>query len=433
MICLCTLLLIYAIQPTAAETAGPSSNWAPPIIDLGNFLSGDPIRRSRMVQELRQACESTGFFYLANHGISDYVTDAAVTATRTFFALPEYAKVEVHTNHSLVEPKTSRGFISFGEESLDPAMKADGKEVLDIGREEPLAAAAVPFHGPNRWPTALSDREFRDPILAHQNALWDVANSLTRAFALALGVKENYFAEMIDDPCIIHRLNFYPSDVGSKEEKGKETGLRCGAHSDYGFFTLLLQIGGGDADLEVFLQGDNSGGGQDKKGANEAVGGTWVGVPPKAGLINVNLGDLMAVWSNGLFKSTLHRVVDSSSSADPDPRYSIGFFFDPNYEARVEPLAACITPTRPKAFVAVPSAGMRKLAKFEATWSTLERRSGWDEELHGALFEDEATRRRQGPITIAGEVVSKDLSGDTNENIADDAEECEKDLVGGLS
>ena len=248
----------------------------------------------------------------------------------------------------------------------------------------------MPFHGPNRWPSALRHSEFRDPVLAHQSALWDVANSLTRAFALALGVEENYFAEMVDDPCIIHRLNFYP---GSQEENKRETGLRCNAHTDYGFFTLLLQVGGGDADLEVFLQNE------------EEEEGNWVGVPPKAGLINVNLGDLMAIWSNGLFKSTLYRVVDSSAcSSNPDPRFSIAFFLDPNFDSHVEPLATCVTSSRPRAFTSVPSAGTRKLAKFEATWSTLERRSGWDEALHGALFEDEAAQRpNQGVVKVARE------------------------------
>ena len=99
-------------DPTAGST-GDKFGWAPPIIDLGDFLSEDPNLRSQMVRELRKACESTGFFYLANHGISESVTKAAVTATKTFFALPQHAKMEVHTSHSLVTPKTSRGFISY--------------------------------------------------------------------------------------------------------------------------------------------------------------------------------------------------------------------------------------------------------------------------------------------------------------------------------
>ena len=91
---------------------------------------------------------------------------------------------------------------------MDVNKASDYKEVLDIGREDSEDRISIPFHGPNNWPTAFP--ELKRPVLDHQEQLWKVANDLTHAFALALGQEEDFFDRYIDDPIIIHRMNYYP-------------------------------------------------------------------------------------------------------------------------------------------------------------------------------------------------------------------------------
>ena len=128
------------------------------------------------------------------------------------------------------------------EELLDVSSSPDYKEVLDLGPEEDaVAAAAVPFHGPNRWPSALSDAQFKNPLLAHQAKLLEVARDLVHAFALALGVEECYFDQFIQDPILIHRLNHYPQREHQQSQEDHRE-LSCGAHTDYGLLSLSFNF-----------------------------------------------------------------------------------------------------------------------------------------------------------------------------------------------
>eukprot|EP00747_Dinoflagellata_sp_TGD_P209353 gnl/TRDRNA2_/TRDRNA2_82749_c0_seq1.p1 gnl/TRDRNA2_/TRDRNA2_82749_c0~~gnl/TRDRNA2_/TRDRNA2_82749_c0_seq1.p1 ORF type:complete len:402 (-),score=66.56 gnl/TRDRNA2_/TRDRNA2_82749_c0_seq1:44-1180(-) len=331
-----------------------------PVFDLDTFNRGGAAREAALA-ELRAACEVHGFLYLAGHGISEDVLDGMATAARRFFKLPAEAKEQLAARYQAVRPSTSRGFIKVKQEALDPRKGGDIKEVLDLGREGTLEHAQTPFQGPNLWPHSLSDAEFRYPAMRHLDAMWGLARNLTHAFALSLSLPETYFDEFVNDPIIIHRLNYYPPHVPTTVEH-----LNCGEHTDYGFFTLLQQVQdvGTSEDLQIHV-GD----------------GKWVTAPSVPGLLNVNLGDMMERWTNGRYKATLHRVVANSEKE----RWSFPFFFDPNYNATVAPVPTCVREGE-KPLYAPVEAGKRKLAKFEATWSELEPSTGWDEAKHGALF-----------------------------------------------
>lgn len=299
------------------------------------------------VAQLREVMQRHGFLYLSNHGVPEPVLEGIVPAMQKFFSLPHQEKMTIGTNTSRVRPKTSRGFIC--NETLDPTRGADLKEVLDMGRDGTLAAAATPFQGPNNWPVALAAEEFKEPVLRHMQAMWQLAKDMAHAIALSLSLPRAFFDEFIDDPIIIHRLNHYSAHTPVDRSQ-----LSCGEHTDYGFFTLLQQVSG-SGDLQVYV-GDSAG---DSK---------WVAAPIVPGTLNFNIGDLMEIWSNGLYNATLHRVV----AQEPRERMSIAFFFDPNYEAVIEPVPTCVSDEMPRRFKAV-QAGPRKLAKFEATWPELEK------------------------------------------------------------
>uniref|UniRef100_A0A7S0FIB5 Fe2OG dioxygenase domain-containing protein n=1 Tax=Pyrodinium bahamense TaxID=73915 RepID=A0A7S0FIB5_9DINO len=311
-------------------------------------MSASSAREVRLERRLRDALKDHGFLYLANHGIQDDILEGAAEAMRRFFALPLEEKSKLHTDFTRVHPRTSRGFIL--KEALNTSRGEDIKEVLDIGREGSEAALAIPFQGPNVWPATLPPEDFKLPILRHQEAMWDLACDMTRAIALSLALPETFFDQFVDDPIIIHRLNYYPAHLSPGPNH-----IACGEHTDYGFFTLLQQVGGSE-DLEVH------------------AGGQWVPVPAVPGMLNFNIGDLMDVWSNGLYRATLHRVITKQRCE----RGSLAFFFDPNYEAIVEPVPTSVSAESPQKYSKV-QAGRRKLAKYEAVWRELDKTAKLEE------------------------------------------------------
>jgi isopenicillin N synthase-like dioxygenase len=69
--------------------------------------------------------------------------------------------------------------------------------------------------------------------------------------------------------------------------------------------------------------------------------GNWINANPIPGAFVVNIGDMMERWTNGQWKSTLHRVIHQGSKY----RVSVPFFFEPNYDAIVKPLRKCVDRT----------------------------------------------------------------------------------------
>jgi isopenicillin N synthase-like dioxygenase len=94
----------------------------------------------------------------------------------------------------------------------------------------------------------------------------------------------------------------------------------CGAHTDYGCVTLLLTDPTPGA-LQVQLKD-----------------GTWLNADPIPGAFVVNIGDMIERWTNGLWKSTMHRVIHRGQQY----RISVPFFYEPNFDAMVRPLEKCV-------------------------------------------------------------------------------------------
>jgi isopenicillin N synthase-like dioxygenase len=131
------------------------------------------------------------------------------------------------------------------------------------------------------------------------------------AIAVSLDQSPEFFDACYETPLARGQMVFYPP---STIEDEKEERFGVAPHTDFGVLTLLLQ--------------DNSGGLQVRSKAGE-----WIEAPPIEGTLVCNIGDLLARWSNNRFASTVHRVVNRTSSA----RYSIPVFFDPNTDTIVDP------------------------------------------------------------------------------------------------
>jgi isopenicillin N synthase-like dioxygenase len=307
-----------------------------PVVDLEPFLSGRD--RARTAAEIGRACREVGFLYVRNHGVAPDLVARIFAVAKSYFDLPRAAKMRQHIKKS----PHHRGYFPLFEENTDPDLTADLKEgfdmAMDLGPDDPDVRAGTPLHGPNVWPD--QPPEFRAVAAAYYAAMTDLARTLLRSFALALEIDEFFFRDKVSKPLAQLRLLHYPPQTGHVEAKT----LGCGAHTDYGCLTILAQdaIGG--------LQLQNCNGG-------------WIEAPPIPGAFVINVGDQMARWTNDAFPSTPHRVINTSGRE----RYSIPFFFDPNYDARIECLANCQGPDRPAKYAPV-LAGEYLVQRFNDTF-----------------------------------------------------------------
>jgi isopenicillin N synthase-like dioxygenase len=280
-----------------------------PRIDLGPLRDGDDT--ARLASEVDNACREIGFFVVVNHGIAGDVRAAMLDRARAFFALPLECKNRV----AIADNPAHRGFSPIAAETLEEGLPADLKEAYDLGvecgPEHPEVRRGTPLHGPNPWPELEG---FRAAVEAYFDAGLAAQALVHQALALALGLDRDHFAPALVDPLVWLRLLHYPPPSIRRSEHQ----LACGAHSDYGTVTLLAQddVGG----LEVRRRD-----------------GTWMRVRTDPDQIVVNLGDLMARWTNGRYVSTLHRVV----MHDENDRYSLPFFGAPAYHTLVEALPTC--------------------------------------------------------------------------------------------
>ncbi len=313
-----------------------------PLIDLAPLFGGDAAARAATARQIGAACRDIGFFYVTNHGVPAALVERAFAQSARFFALPAAQKAEIGIEQSACH----RGYFMVGGENLDPAKQkkaGDLKEGVKIGRDLPLEHALVqantPLHGPNQWPQDLPG--WRDTMQAYYDAMEALGRQMLHAFALALQLPETHFDNWLNTPMTTLGPLHYPPQRGHITEEQ----LGAGAHTDYGCLTILAQ--------------DDAGGLQVRSTA-----GQWIDAPPIPGSFVVNIGDMMERWTNGAFTSTVHRVINVSGRE----RYSLPFFFDPDFSTPVVCLETCLaageTPKYPPT-----TAGQHLLDMINASFS----------------------------------------------------------------
>lgn len=285
-----------------------------PIIDLTPLVSGDHVAKARLGEALRQACEHSGFFYVAGHGIPQSLTDSVFAASKAFFDLPLADKQRV----SKASSAANRGYEDLGGQTLEPGAPPDLKEGFYIGEDvspdDPRVLAGAFNTGPNQWPQGVSG--FREVMTEYYARLLELSERIMTALALSLGLPEDYFREFCTQPLATLRLLHYPPQPPQAEpgEKG------CGAHTDFGGITILL------LDDKPGLQVWNDG------------SGCWMDADQIPGTFVVNLGDMIARWTNDRYRSTLHRVINTSGAE----RYSVPFFYSGALQHQVRCLPVCL-------------------------------------------------------------------------------------------
>lgn len=295
-----------------------------PLIDIAPYRSGDRHGADALARSVADACERIGFFLVSGHGVPEALIDDAYRAARDFFDLPMDEKVAVARKR----PEISRGYNRLADQSLSysrgVAAPPDLQESINFG---PVEVPSSPYftegHGavhfaPNLYPERPAG--FTEATRRYYRAMEELAATIMRIFARGLGLPDGFFDDKIDRHVSSLRYVNYPHQPDAPSE-GQ---LRAGAHTDYGSLTIL-RIEDAPGGLQV----------QDR-------GGRWVDVPVIPGSLVVNIGDLMAQWTNDRWVSTMHRVVNPPRERARDSRrISLVFFHQPNYDAEVACLPSC--------------------------------------------------------------------------------------------
>lgn len=309
-----------------------------PIIDLTPFLPTSTHLYPSVAAHLQAklttanalncACRNVGFFYLTGHGVPEEQRQTVLHEARNWFLNASDKEKETIKRWDIGQGPGrtgdgARGYQRMGE-NITGGQK-DWLEAIDYYRPvSPTLPPYAPIHGPNPWPSSLTYPSFQMTFESYTEACLALGHALLRALSLALHPappREDLFTEFLHNPFWVMRTIGYPplSTVAS----GEEAGVSCGEHTDYGCVTLLLADNTRGA-----LQVQNKAGG-------------WINADPLEGAYVVNIGDMLECWTNGMWKSTRHRVVHGGG----DYRVSVPFFFEPDWVARIKPLECCVAQT----------------------------------------------------------------------------------------
>jgi isopenicillin N synthase-like dioxygenase len=265
-------------------------------------------------KKLGKSFEEYGFAIIADHGIPDALIHDAEEKAKAFFALSE----EVKRKYAISGGGGARGYTPFGIETAKGATSHDLKEFWHVGRELPPGHRFRETMADNVWPAEVPG--FKEAFLRLYDTFDRAGLKILAAIARHLGLKPDYFDATVENGNSILRMLHYPpqdANVGNH--------IRAGAHEDINTITLLL--GAEEAGLELLTRDDR-----------------WIPVSPKPGEVVVNIGDMLQRLTNGVLRSTSHRVVNPSPERKSHARYSMPFFLHFHPEFLIEALSQTVPP-----------------------------------------------------------------------------------------
>ncbi|EOO01273.1 putative isopenicillin n protein [Phaeoacremonium minimum UCRPA7] len=274
--------------------------------------------KNELLEQLTDACTRVGFFYIKDHDVPQEKIDNLFKTAESFFAQGAEKKNEINYKKS----KILRGYEPPAEVRTDETRKPDMNEAFNWGYEKELDPTWPkgqkvqewkdnPMSGPNVWPDMPG---FRASVAEYYAEVLGLARRMIRLFAEVLLLPPDFFDSLVSTPGAMGRLIHYPPQQASEPDA-----LGIGAHTDIECFTILCQ--GTVPALQILN-----------------VDGEWIQAPPIAGTFVVNIGDMLARWTNDRFVSTVHRVWNVTGQE----RYSIPFFFGVNYDATIKTLDSCL-------------------------------------------------------------------------------------------
>jgi len=297
---------------------------AVPTIDISPFLGNELARKRAVADQIARTCEQTGFLIISGHGFPQELLARAQRELFGFFDLPVEAKNRWHPSG----PSKQRGYHGFATRGLAYTLgeqtPPDLRESVFLGPVDDHRAyyAKLPEAATSYAPNVIPDEPagLAATLVSLYRECERLARDMMRVFAAALRLPEAFFDGTLDRHFSIMSCHHYPV----LEKPPLPGQLRTGAHTDYGAMTILAATDA-EGGLEVRMPD-----------------GSWAGVRPQPGEFVVNLGDMMARWTNERWASTLHRVVNPPLGMAQSRRLSIGMFVHPNYDQRIECVPTCL-------------------------------------------------------------------------------------------
>ncbi len=299
-----------------------------PTIDLSIWATGSDAERQALGRDVDTACRTVGFLRVSNHGVPQETIDAMEAVTIAFFEQADEFKMALQSP----SPEVNRGYAPMGSEALSYSAGVETPpdlfEAFNVGVQNHTIDVSDLEHSvlyaSNIWPdTPVEMKPIWQAYIAEMFAL---AQEVLRLLAFSLGVDPEFFAsKTTQSPDVLRCINYVRLDGAAEPVPGQ---MRLGAHSDYGTCTILhadpvpgLQILGSD--------------------------GEWFDVLPEHGTFLINLGDMLAAWTNDRWRSTIHRVVPPTSESGEARRRSYAFFHSADTTAMVEPVSICVDDDHP--------------------------------------------------------------------------------------
>lgn len=291
-----------------------------PSVDLRDFLSDDPARKQKFVNEIGKAYEDIGFVALKGHFLDDALVKELYGEVKNFFDLP----VETKQKYEIPGIGGQRGYVGFGKETAKGFKKADLKEFWHFGQYLAENSKYSDVYPDNV--TVAEVPKFSEVGKKAYQMLEKTGKYVLRALALYLGLNEFYFDQYIAEGNSILRPIHYPPITQEPEDA-----VRAAAHGDINLITLLMGAQGRG------LQVQNH-------------DGEWIDAIAEPDELMINVGDMLSRHTNNKLKSTIHRVVNPDRELWGTSRYSIPFFMHPVSEMKLDALEGTYDENNPKLY-----------------------------------------------------------------------------------
>lgn len=291
-----------------------------PTVDLRDFLSDDPIRKQKFVNEIGTAYQEIGFVALKGHFLNDQLVENLYQEVRDFFSLP----LEIKEKYEIPGIGGQRGYVSFGKEHAKGRSAGDLKEFWHFGQY-----VSENSKYKDEYPENVTVQElpnFNTIGKETYQMLEKTGVYVLRALALFIGLDEFYFDNYIKDGNSILRPIHYPPITSEPKDA-----VRAAAHGDINLITLLMGAQGKGLQVQN-NQGD------------------WIDAMAQPDELMINVGDMLSRHTNNKLKSTIHQVVNPPREFWGTSRYSIPFFMHPVSDMPLNCLSQCIDNENPKQF-----------------------------------------------------------------------------------
>ena len=285
-----------------------------PVIDFGPYFAGETGALDCLGAEVRRACETIGFFYIENHGVSQDLIDRAFEQSKRFHALPleDKRKLKLDSNNvGFLEINTSTQAHSTVHKATKPNQNESFFVTHDRAPDHPDRIAGLPLRGGNYWPEHLPG--FREGVMAYFDAVHALGDRMLPAFAAALDLDADFFTPLFSDEnhATLRMLHYPPTKL-------EDNDFGAGPHTDNSFLTILARMEVPGLALRLPT-------------------GAWIAPPLIPGTFLVNIGNMLRRMSNDRFLSTPHGVIVDGAK----DRYSLAYFHSPNPYRTIEVLPSC--------------------------------------------------------------------------------------------